>query len=153
MIYNNILNSLEGQWTCQKTYYFLADKKINYDQKDIKLKQIYNHKLNISHQEDNIICTYQVCSSKNQQKVYYLFCKKERSEFGELHKITNDQIKYYRFTIYTYNCIKIESVKDNIIYYEYIYFINPKFKITISVLKEKQKYLATSFISEIKISN
>nr|YP_010195932.1 hypothetical protein LK221_pgp123 [Gracilaria bursa-pastoris]UAD83329.1 hypothetical protein [Gracilaria bursa-pastoris] len=149
MIYENILNKLEGKWKCQRTHYFIHHNKVSYDQKEIKLKQIHN----ISQKEDNVLYHYQLNNSKNYQKTYYLFFKKEQSEFGKLHKITNDEIKYYRFKIYTHDCIKIESVKARIVYYEYIYFINPKFKITISVLKENQKYLAISFISEIKISS
>nr|YP_010196347.1 hypothetical protein LKZ37_pgp121 [Gracilaria cearensis]UAD83744.1 hypothetical protein [Gracilaria cearensis] len=151
MKYENILNKLEGKWICQRTNYFIHHNKGSYDQREIKLKQMHN--INISQEEDNIVYHYQLHNPQNNQKTYYLFFKKEQSEFGELHKITNDQIKYYRFKIYTYNCIKIESVKEKIVYYEYIYLINPKFKITISVLKENQKYLAVSFISEIKISN
>nr|YP_009732145.1 hypothetical protein [Gracilaria spinulosa]QHS70761.1 hypothetical protein [Gracilaria spinulosa] len=151
MIYNNILNKLEGKWTCQRTDYFIYHNQVTYDQKKIKLKQIYN--VNTLQKEDNTAYHYQLHDPENNQKTYYLFFKKEQSEFGKLHKITSDQIKYYRFKIYTHNCIKIESVKEKIIYYEYIYFINPKFKITLSVLKENQKYLAISFISEIKISS
>uniref|UniRef100_A0AAU7YQQ0 Ycf58 n=1 Tax=Gracilaria hainanensis TaxID=2871843 RepID=A0AAU7YQQ0_9FLOR len=151
MTYENILNKLEGKWICQRTNYFLDEKKINYNQREIKLQQIHN--INISQKKDDIVYHYQIHSPQNNQKIYYLFFKKKQSEYGELHKITNDQIKYYRFKIYTCNCIKIESVKKSIIYYEYIYLINPKFKITIAVLKNKHKYLAASFISEIKISN
>nr|UAD87797.1 hypothetical protein [Gracilaria textorii] len=151
MIYKNIVNKLEGKWICQRTNYFIHHNKISYGQKEIKLKQI--HKINISQEENDIVNHYQLHNLQNNQKTYYLFFQKEQCDFGKLHKITNDQIKYYRFKIYTYNCIKIESVTERIVYYEYIYLINPKFKITISVLKENQKYLALSFISEIKISN
>ncbi|KAI0556478.1 ycf58 (chloroplast) [Gracilaria domingensis] len=151
MTYKNILDRLEGKWICQRTNYFIHHNKISYDQKEIKLKEIHN--MNISPVEGNLVHHYQLQNPKNNQKTYYLFFRKEQSEFGKLHKIINDQIKYYRFKIYTYNCIKIESVKEKIVYCEYIYLINPKFKITISVLKEKQKYLAVSFMSEIKISN
>nr|YP_009510627.1 hypothetical protein [Gracilaria ferox]AXI96300.1 hypothetical protein [Gracilaria ferox]UAD85784.1 hypothetical protein [Gracilaria ferox] len=151
MTYENILNQLEGKWICQRTNYFIHQTKISYDQKEIKLQQVHN--TNISQQENNILSHYQLNGINNNQKTYYLFFKKERSEFGQLHKVTNNQIKYYRFKVYTYNCIKIESVKEKIVYYEYIYFINPKFKITISVLKENQKYLAISFISEIQVPN
>nr|YP_010197981.1 hypothetical protein LK227_pgp121 [Gracilaria multipartita]UAD86397.1 hypothetical protein [Gracilaria multipartita] len=151
MIYENILNKLEGKWKCQRTNYFIHHNKASYDQKEIKLKQINN--IHILQKKDNILYHYKLNNPKNNQKTYYLFFAKEQSEFGKLHKITNDQIKYYRFKIYTHNCIRIESVKERILYYEYIYFINPKFKIIISVLKENQKYLAISFISEIKISN
>nr|YP_010198185.1 hypothetical protein LK226_pgp121 [Gracilaria ornata]UAD86601.1 hypothetical protein [Gracilaria ornata] len=151
MTYENILNKLEGKWICQRTNYFIHHNQVSYDQKKIKLKQIHN--INISPKEDNTVYHYQLHNPENNQKIYYLFFKKEQSKFGKLHKITNDQIKYYRFKIYTHNCIKIESVKEKIVYYEYIYFINSKFTITISVLKENQKYLAISFISGIKISN
>nr|YP_009732408.1 hypothetical protein [Gracilaria textorii]QHS70962.1 hypothetical protein [Gracilaria textorii] len=151
MTYKNILNKLEGKWTRQTTNCFIYHKQASYDQKTIKLKQIHN--IHISQKEDNIVYHYQLHNPENNQKTYYLFSKKKQSEFGELHKITNDRIKYYRFKIYTHNCIKIESVKERVVYYEYIYFVNPKFKITLSVLKENQKYLAISFISEIRISN
>nr|UAD87186.1 hypothetical protein [Gracilaria pacifica] len=151
MTYENILDELEGKWICQQTNYFIHNQKVIYDQRNITFEQIYN--TNISEQKDDILYNYKLYNKKNNQKIYYLFFKQQTSEFGELHKITNDQITYYRFKIYTYNCIKIESVQKNILYYAYIYLINPKFKITISVLKENQKYLAVSFITEIKISN
>nr|YP_010198595.1 hypothetical protein LK037_pgp094 [Gracilaria pacifica]UAD87011.1 hypothetical protein [Gracilaria pacifica] len=151
MTYENIFDKLEGKWICQQTNYFIHNQKVIYDQRNITFEQIHN--INISEQEDDILYHYKLYNKKNNQKIYYLFFKQQQSEFGELHKITNDQIMYYRFKIYTYNCIKIESVKESILYYEYIYLINPKFKITISVLKENQKYLAVSFITEIKISN
>nr|YP_009510831.1 hypothetical protein [Gracilaria gracilis]AXI96504.1 hypothetical protein [Gracilaria gracilis] len=151
MTYENILNKLEGKWICQRTNYFLHNQKIIYDQSNMTLEQMKN--INILEQKDNILYHYKLYNKKNNQKSYYLFFKQKQSGFGELHKITNDKIMYYRFKIYTYNCIKIESVQNNVVYYEYIYLINPKFKIIISVLKENQKYLAASFVTEIKISN
>nr|YP_009510422.1 hypothetical protein [Gracilaria caudata]YP_010196139.1 hypothetical protein LK014_pgp124 [Gracilaria caudata]AXI96095.1 hypothetical protein [Gracilaria caudata]UAD83536.1 hypothetical protein [Gracilaria caudata] len=151
MIYENILNKLEGQWICQRSNYFIHKKKVDYNKQEINLKQIEN--IYIREKEDHLIYNYHLYNKKNYERTYYLFFQDKRSNIGELHKITNDEIKYYRFKIYTHNCIKIESVKKNILYYEYIYLINPKFKITICVLKENHKYLAASFISEIKVSN
>nr|YP_010199175.1 hypothetical protein LK225_pgp121 [Crassiphycus usneoides]UAD88624.1 hypothetical protein [Crassiphycus usneoides] len=151
MKYENILNKLEGQWLCQRTNYFIHNKKVTYNKQEISLKQANN--IYIPEKEKYTIYNYQLYNKKNHERTYYLFFKQDQSHIGELHKITNDQIKYYRFTIHTNNCIKIESVKKNVLYNEYIYLINPKFKIIICVLKENQKYLAASFISEIKVSN
>nr|YP_010196756.1 hypothetical protein LKZ11_pgp123 [Gracilaria cliftonii]UAD84560.1 hypothetical protein [Gracilaria cliftonii] len=150
MTYENILNKLEGKWICQRTNYFIHNKEVIYNKQQIKLKQISN--MYMPKKENHIIYNYQLYNTKNRDKTYYLFLKQEKSQLGELHKITNDEIKYYRFKIYKNNCIKIESIKNNIVYHEYIYLINPKFKITICVLKKNQQYLATSFISEIKVS-
>nr|YP_063659.1 conserved hypothetical plastid protein [Gracilaria tenuistipitata var. liui]Q6B8Q1.1 RecName: Full=Chromophore lyase CpcS/CpeS homolog [Gracilaria tenuistipitata var. liui]AAT79734.1 conserved hypothetical plastid protein [Gracilaria tenuistipitata var. liui] len=151
MTYKNILDKLVGKWIHQRTSYFIHNQQIDYHQEEIKLKQIDN--IYISTKDNNSLYQYELSNKINNQKIYYIFSKQEESEFGKLHKITNDEIKYYRFTIHTHNCIKIESVRENISYNEYIYLINNRFKITISILKRGQKYLATSFISEIKIFN
>nr|YP_009244474.1 hypothetical protein Gchil_055 [Agarophyton chilense]AMK96716.1 hypothetical protein Gchil_055 [Agarophyton chilense]ASP44611.1 hypothetical protein [Agarophyton chilense]UAD84355.1 hypothetical protein [Agarophyton chilense] len=151
MTYKNILDKLVGKWIHQRTNYFIHNQQINYHQEEINLKEIKN--ISISKKDNNLFYQYELSNNINDQKIYYIFSKEEQSKFGQAHKITNNEVKYYRFIIHTHNCIKIESAKADISYNEYIYLINSKFKITISILKRGQKYLAISFISEIKIIN
>nr|YP_009237742.1 hypothetical protein [Gracilariopsis lemaneiformis]YP_009294652.1 hypothetical protein Gch_053 [Gracilariopsis chorda]AJO68546.1 hypothetical protein [Gracilariopsis lemaneiformis]AML79963.1 hypothetical protein [Gracilariopsis lemaneiformis]AOM66912.1 hypothetical protein Gch_053 [Gracilariopsis chorda]UAD88827.1 hypothetical protein [Gracilariopsis chorda] len=150
MIYQSFLSKLEGNWISQKTDYFTNTKKIEYSQSYIQLKKVKNI-LKITEKNKNILCNYVFYNKNNQTQGYYIFFKDSKSYYGNIKKITNNQINHYIFKIYTNNCIKIEYVKNNIIYREYIYFINDRFKITISLLKDYNKYLAISFISEIKI--
>nr|YP_009497942.1 Ycf58 [Gracilaria changii]ART65206.1 Ycf58 [Gracilaria changii] len=151
MIYKNILNKLEGKWICQKTVYFIRNNQVIYNKQKIEIKQVYN--IHTLKKTKSMIYNYQLYNIKDNNKTYYLFLKEDKSEFGELRKITNDEIKYYRFKTYKNNCIKIESIKKNIIYHEYIYLINPNFKVTICLLKKNKNYLATSFVSAIRVSN
>nr|YP_010199378.1 hypothetical protein LK036_pgp129 [Gracilariopsis tenuifrons]UAD89236.1 hypothetical protein [Gracilariopsis tenuifrons] len=147
MIYQNFLSKLEGNWMSQTTNYFTNIKKIEYSQSCIELKKVKN----ISKNNKNMLCNYILYNKNNQTQGYYIFFKDSKSYHGNIKKVTNNQIDHYIFRIYTSNCIKIEYVKNNIIYQEYIYFINDRFKITISLLKKYHKYLSISFISEIKI--
>nr|YP_009509263.1 hypothetical protein [Gracilaria vermiculophylla]AXI96913.1 hypothetical protein [Gracilaria vermiculophylla]QXU75119.1 hypothetical protein [Gracilaria vermiculophylla]WDZ67990.1 hypothetical protein [Gracilaria vermiculophylla] len=149
--YNKILDQLEGRWICQRTNYIIGNKQINYHKEELKFKQISNiYKTQI---DSRLLYQYQLYDKNKDQKACYLFFQQEESEFDTVHKITNDKVKYYRLKIHTHNSIKIKSVKQNIVYYEYIYLINPRFKIIISILRKNQKYLAISFISEIRISH
>nr|YP_009500297.1 hypothetical protein [Gracilariopsis heteroclada]AXE43459.1 hypothetical protein [Gracilariopsis heteroclada] len=150
MIYKHFLSKLEGNWISQKTDYFTHTKKIEHNQSYIELKKVENI-LKISKKNQNILCNYIFYNKTNQTQGYYIFLKDSKSHYGNIKKITNNQINDYTFNFYTHNCIKIECVKNDLIYQEYIYFINDRFKIIISLLKDYHKYLAVSFISEIKI--
>nr|YP_010198972.1 hypothetical protein LK147_pgp119 [Hydropuntia urvillei]UAD88421.1 hypothetical protein [Hydropuntia urvillei] len=146
MKYKNILNKLEGTWICQRTNYYIDNNKINDYQKEIQIKKI--HTINNLKAKDYFFDKYQIFN----KNIQYLFFQPNKSELGKVQQIINNQIKYYKFKICTSNYIKIEFIKTNVIYYEYIYFINSRFRITICILKKNYKYLAISFISEIKIS-
>nr|YP_009511442.1 hypothetical protein [Gracilariopsis mclachlanii]AXI97319.1 hypothetical protein [Gracilariopsis mclachlanii] len=150
MIYQHFLSKLEGNWISQKTDYFTNTKKIKHSQSYIELKKVENI-LKISKNNQNILCNYVFYNKNNQTQGYCIFLKDSKSHYGNIKKITNNQIDHYTFNFYTNNCIKIECVKNDLIYQEYIYFINDRFKIIISLLKDYHKYLAISFISEIKI--
>nr|YP_009511239.1 hypothetical protein [Gracilariopsis longissima]AXI97116.1 hypothetical protein [Gracilariopsis longissima]UAD89032.1 hypothetical protein [Gracilariopsis longissima] len=150
MIYQNFLSKLEGNWMSQTTNYFTNTKKIEYNQSYIELKKVENIS-DISKNNKNMLCNYILYNKNNQIQGYYIFFKDSKSHYGNIKKVTNNQIDHYIFRIYTNNCIKIEYVENDIIYQEYIYFINDRFRITISLLKKYYKYLSISFISEIKI--
>nr|YP_009731945.1 hypothetical protein [Gracilaria edulis]QHS70557.1 hypothetical protein [Gracilaria edulis]UAD85577.1 hypothetical protein [Gracilaria edulis] len=151
MKYKNILNKLEGKWIYQRTDYYTNNKKINYYQKEIQIEKKCN--INQLYQEEHLIYKYEIFNRETNEKIDYIFFKPNKSNFGKIHRINNNCINYYRFIIYSCNSIKIESVQQNLIYKEYIYLINSKFRISICILKKNHKYLATSFVSEIKISH
>nr|YP_009511034.1 hypothetical protein [Hydropuntia rangiferina]AXI96707.1 hypothetical protein [Hydropuntia rangiferina]UAD87390.1 hypothetical protein [Hydropuntia rangiferina] len=151
MKYKNILNKLEGKWIYQRTDYYANNKNTNYYQKEIQIKKKRN--INQLYSEEHLTYNYQISNREKNEEIDYIFFKPNKSNFGKIHRITDDSINYYRFIIYSCNSIKIESVQQNLIYNEYIYLINSKFRISICILKKNHKYLAISFISEIKISH
>nr|QCI04100.1 hypothetical protein [Antithamnionella ternifolia] len=90
---------------------------------------------------------------KHQQTIYNLQ-KNTKNYYKNNIKIdiSNINKKQYSYTKQKINILKCKYTYQNIIYNESLYFINPKFFISIALIKNNYKYIAISFNSYIKLS-
>nr|YP_009511654.1 hypothetical protein [Melanthalia intermedia]AXI97531.1 hypothetical protein [Melanthalia intermedia] len=147
-----LLDQLQGKWISQKTNYFIKNKSMKFNQSQIQLSKIATtiSDKDIDKTTNCYSRSYEFYDIHSKQRACYLFCKQTSEKHGSIQKITRTKTKYYTFTTYAKDCLKIEYISRDLTYEEYIHFIKPKFKIIISILKRENKYVAISFISEIK---
>lgn len=142
------LNNTVGDWTAQRTIYYLKQKKIKtfttkisiheYNTPDFMLdKHLYNF-------DHNLIKWHNFDQTRSS---FYLFTK----SLNIIHKINNNQNIEYEYTIFYPNCLQVKNTIGDIECIEYIYNINTNFKISISFIKQQHKYIAIVFTSDIKI--
>lgn len=131
------------KWTNLSDNNFYAD----IIKKNVKVEYIgyslFIYKLNFSdYQSHNQI--YYIAFSENHFKKMYLL------KFNENFTVTNWFI--IKKCTANYLCLTSENRNNTITITQKIYFLNANVKLIKSVIKNKNKYIATTFSSEIKIS-
>lgn len=145
------LEKIEGIWLAQRTVYCLTTKTFYNNHSKIKISKKYNpQKIN---SEINEIYHYIDLNTLENNYNYHFLSQVFPFHEGLIKKNTNKYTENYKYKIYSINCLQIESIKKDIEYIEYIYFINKNFRISITTIKKLKKYLSISFSSEIKMMN
>lgn len=144
---NHFFENLQGNWISQKNIYFLTTKQQNKYKEQISIIK-YNKEVNISQDKLYQYKIY-IASKKDQSNQQYSnlnIC--EQKIIKEVNKVN----KLYDIHFISSDLLKIQlnSLHNNFIYDEYIYSINPNFKISISILKKSNKYIATILTSYIR---
>nr|QVY58190.1 hypothetical protein [Eucheuma denticulatum] len=142
-----LVNTLEGRWTSQKTIYDFTNKKIDTHNSivNISLIKFTNISVNLAY-----VCKYE---NSNKKKITYNYIaqNKQLPIIGKIEKADTSIVTEYMFQLQDKNNLKIQYHDKNILYTEYIYFIQENFKLSFVIIKKEQKYIAIGFISDIKI--
>nr|QCI09088.1 hypothetical protein [Inkyuleea mariana] len=145
-----LLEQMEGDWISQKTLYYLKKKYIYNNKSNIKILKLNNFTNNIIKNSSNYnIYNFQYSNKKNND--LYFFSKKSNYSSGNIKKISSNDIQNYHFQLISSNCLIIQTMEKNIKYIEYIYYINKNFRISITLLKKINQYIAIAFTSYIRI--
>lgn len=132
------LEFFSGSWISKKSIYLL------------KKKEEYQYEEFININSSKCYLNYKLAKKEN-----YLF--QNQITFNSLLAIQKDNklIKFYNINNKYSELLKIniKIKKYNLWHKEYIYSINQNLKISISFLKNQNKYIAIIFTSYIKVSN
>nr|YP_009397216.1 hypothetical protein [Thuretia quercifolia]ARW66402.1 hypothetical protein [Thuretia quercifolia] len=141
----SLLYHFNGNWISKKNIYLL-NNKIEHTYREyiniqVKEKTSYSYKYNLSYnlQNNNDIYFY------NELTLY----------LNNIIEKNFELIKFYNIDFITTKLIKLKKKlkKKNLIYNEYICFINQNLTVSIGFIKLYDKYLAIVFTSYIKTSN
>lgn len=156
-----------GLWISQSTNYSLLKtqgkaphtltNKIKWTNisNDIELLQYVKANLRKEYCK-NLISLYQVDFPNSQfnSQMYYTILFEDK--FDQIHLIKFNKnlhlINKFKVQVLNSNYICLMSVLDHFTLIEKIFFLNDKVKLVKSVIKKQNKYVATYFSSEIKIS-
>lgn len=144
---NHFFKNLQGNWISQKNIYFLNNKKQNKYKEQISIIQ-YKNIIDL-YQEELYKYKINIISKKNQLNQEYstlnIYPKKIIKKIDRVSKL-------YKIYFISNNLLKIQSnsINNKFTYNEYIYLINPNFKISIGILTKSKKYIATILTSYIK---
>nr|UEQ12118.1 phycobiliprotein lyase [Batrachospermum sp.] len=145
---SNFFTLNKGQWVVQRTLY------------NIKDENIYNHQyeITINYPTNSHIPKLELFVNRSIKKdISILAMKKRQEQFnkGSMKKFFNEKTIGYNFILYSnsVNYISLVNKIGILTIFERIWFVNPNLRLSISLIKKKNKYLLTSFTSEIKINS
>lgn len=143
------LKKIQGQWILQKTIYYINKKKLSVNKTENKIQAIKNtNKINPLSGYIDKIYTLQNINLKTNEIKYNLFTIKNNE--GSIQKTINESTYHGQFELKSNKCLKTIFKRDGLLYIEYLYVITQNFKISISMIKTKNKYIAVTFTSCIK---
>ena len=166
MDHNKFTHQMTGQWITQSTNYPLSSYSINSSKLMNRMTWI-----NISDQTHHISSIKQSINRINMKDSIYLYKVQFTDAFNVMNnyyvallyettgqvclwKLNNKLEPINQFIIQNYSTyhLSLMSSIGNITILEKIYFLNTNVKIIKSIIKRANKYVATSFSSEIRIS-
>jgi len=144
----NLLNNIEGDWISQRTIYYLKTKRF----KTFHMKSFIGpfnilnpiRTKNLMDYNGYIIKWY---NNKQIRENLYIFA----DNLNQIQKIEGDYNRIYQFEFKTVHLIKIISNYEKMQCIEYIHLVSQNFRISISLIKKLNKYIAIAFTSDIKI--
>nr|WOA02467.1 hypothetical protein [Gloiopeltis furcata] len=147
-----ISNNIEGNWISQQTIYYLKirQKSINTFKFDVSTSikflesteiDIYEHRYTYN---DNPDLDYNV-------NYWYGDTNEVRKKGGAVQKTYKKISKNYVFSIINEHTLKIKSNHENILYEEFVYYVNKNFNLSVITIKKLNNYVAICFTSSIKI--
>lgn len=139
----NFFDSFSGNWITKKSIFI---HKYN-------IKHVYEEQIKIVKNDhlDSYNCNlnYNLNNKNINSYSFYL-----NLTHNLLNKKTETIINKYNIQKINHDLLKISiNPKTNLVYHEYIYFINNNFNTSISFIKKNKNYLATIFTSYIKVYN
>jgi len=163
----NFSHQMSGLWISQSTNYSLLqnqDKISNTHTNKIKWTDVSNNLESFKWMQNNLkekyhknvisLCQVDFSNSQlNHQRYYVLLCQ---DKFSQIFLVKFNQnlllINKFKIQVLASNYICLTSKTNTATVIEKIYFLNDKVKLIKSVVKKHNKYVATYFSSEIKIS-
>jgi hypothetical protein len=155
---SNFFTLNKGQWVVQRTLYNIKDENIYNHQYDIKINYPTNsHILRKEEKLQHLPKLELFVNHSITKDISILPIEKRQEKFskGNIKKILHENTIKYNFILYSnsVNYISLVNKIGSLTIFERIWFVNPNLRLSISLIKKKNKYLLTSFTSEIKINS
>jgi CpeS-like protein len=155
---SNFFTLNKGQWVVQRTLYNIKDENIYNHQYEITIdypmnSHIYKEKKKLQRiPELELFVNH---SSKKNINLLIIDKIQEKCNKSNIKKFLHEKTIQYNFILYcnSVNYISLVNRIGLLTIFERIWFVNPNLRLSISLIKKKNKYLLTSFTSEIKISS
>jgi CpeS-like protein len=155
---SNFFTLNQGQWVVQRTLYNIKDENIYSHQYKITINDPMNSHILKEKKKLQSISELELFvnhSIKKNISIITIDKRQEKFNKGNIKKFLHENTIEYNFILYS-NSVNYISLVNRIgllTIFERIWFVNPNLRLSISLIRKKNKYLLTSFTSEIKISD
>nr|QHO64189.1 Chromophore lyase [Lympha mucosa] len=155
---SNFFTLNKGKWVVQRTLYNIENKDIYNHNYDIKINfPLDSYAFREKKKLDRVLELTLFINNTLNQDISSLMIEKmnEKHNRGNIKKFLKMNNITYNFILHSnsVNYISLINQIGQLTIFEKVWFVNSNLRLSISLIKKKNKYLLTSFTSEIKINS